>query len=35
MAMKTLVELGDRMLEEILLRGKWKGEMRQWLIGLN
>lgn len=35
MAMKTLVELGDRMLEEILLRGKWKGEMRQWLLGLN
>jgi len=35
MAMKTIVELGDRMLEEILLRGKWKGEMQQWLVGLN
>ena len=35
MAMKTIIELGDRMLEEILLRRKWKGDMRQWLVDLN
>lgn len=35
MAMKTIVELGDRMLEEILLRQKWKGDMQQWLDGLH
>jgi len=33
--METIVELGDLTLEEILLRGKWKGEMQQWLVGLN
>lgn len=35
MAMRTIVELGDSMLEEILLRRKWKGGMQQWLVGLN
>jgi len=34
MAMKTLVETGDRTLEELLLR-KWKGDMQKWLVELN
>jgi len=35
MAMKTLVESGDRSIEDVLLRRKWKGDMQQWLVGLN
>jgi len=35
MTMKTLVESGDRSLEDVLLRRKWKGDMQQWLVGLN
>ena len=34
MAMKTLTELGDCSLEEVLLRRKWKGDMHRWLVGL-
>jgi len=34
MAMKALVETGDRTVEELLLR-KWKGDMQKWLVELN
>mmetsp|Transcript_17187 Transcript_17187/g.41218 ORF Transcript_17187/g.41218 Transcript_17187/m.41218 type:complete len:654 (+) Transcript_17187:286-2247(+) len=35
MAMKALVESGDHSLEDVLLRRKWKGDMRRWLVGLH
>ncbi|KAL7549616.1 hypothetical protein ACHAWF_012882 [Thalassiosira exigua] len=35
MALKTLLEVGDRSLEDTLLRRKWKDGMQQWLVGLN
>ena len=35
MVMKTLLDSGDRSLEDVLLRRKWKGDIQQWLVELN